>query len=161
MHTMLTQCSARMHACACAWITIPLVGTEADDNNTWCTVRVAAERVLPTFKQGVKFWYKKTIDGTWINMTFLFFDIPKYNLIYLDQMNIQLFKPVELKIWYARVRKYARYRKTSHHREVKTSPMWRKFSSTPENTLILKDSLTIDPFRPKNMIRACVRKYAR
>ena len=59
--------------------------------------------------------------------------------------------PVELKTWYARVRKYARYGKTSHRRELKTSLMWRKFSSTPKNTLILKDSLKIDRFRPKTV----------
>ena len=71
--------------------------------------------------------------------------------IYLDQMNIKLFKPAELKTGYARVRKYVRYGVTSLQREVKTSLMWRKFSSTPENTLILKDSLKIDPFRPKTV----------
>ena len=76
---------------------------------------------------------------------------PKDILIYLDQMNIYLFEPVELKIWYARARKNARCGATSHEREVKPSPMWRKFSSTPENTLILKDSLKIDPFRPWSM----------
>ena len=78
-------------------------------------------------------------------------------LIYLDQMNIYLFKPVELKTWCMHVRKYARYGETSHHREVKTSPMWRKFSSTPENTLILKDSVKIDPFRPKTVKTRYVR----
>ena len=53
--------------------------------------------------------------------------------------------------------KYARYGETSHQREVKTSPMWRKFYSTPENTLILKDSLKIDPFRPKTVKTRYVR----
>ena len=47
----------------CAWIIIPLVRTEPDDNSTWCKVRVAADRVLPTFKQGVKLQFKKTRDG--------------------------------------------------------------------------------------------------
>ena len=64
---------------------------------------------------------------------------------------------VELKTWYARVRKYARYGKTSHQREVKTSPMWRKFSSIPENALILKDSIKIDPFRHKTVKTRYVR----
>ena len=59
--------------------------------------------------------------------------------------------PVELKTWYARVQKYARYGKTSDQREVKTSLIWRKFSGTPKNTLILKDSLKIDPFRPETV----------
>ena len=34
-----------------------------------------------------------------------------------------LFQSVELKTGYVRERKYARYSKTSHQREVKTSPM--------------------------------------
>ena len=159
MHTMLIQSNVRMHACACAcaWIVILLMLTEADDNSTWCTVRVAADRVLPTCKQGVQFWFKKTRDGRWINMTILFSAIPKDILIYLDQMNIYLFKPVELKTWYARVRKYARYGETSHDREVKICPEWRKFFSTPENTLILKDSVKIDPFRPKRVKTRYVR----
>ena len=72
-------------------------------------------------------------------------------------MNIDLFKYVVLKTWYARVRKYARYGETSHDREVKISPKWRKFSSTPENTQILKDSLKIDPFRPKTVKTRYVR----
>ena len=122
---------------------------EADDNNTWCTVRVAAERVLPTFKQGVKFWYKKTIDGTWINMTFLFFDIPKYNLIYLDQMNIQLFKPVELKTWYARVRKYARYGKNSQVTGKQTILSCRIFCGLPENTKNYFNPIKTERVRPK------------
>ena len=90
-------------------------------------------------------------------MTILFSAIPKDILIYLDQMNIDLFKPAELKTCYVHVRKYARYGETSHQREVKTSPMWRKFYSTPENTLILKDSLKIDPFRPKTVKTRYVR----
>ena len=58
---------------------------------------------------------------------------------------------VDVKIFYMSVRKNARYGETTHDREVTTSPMWRKFSSTPENTLILKDSVKIDPFRPKTL----------
>ena len=48
MYTMLTPCTVLMHACA--WIIIPLVRAEADDNSMGCTVRVAADRVLPTCK---------------------------------------------------------------------------------------------------------------
>ena len=47
---MLTLSKVRMHACACAWIIIPLVRAEADDNSMGCTVRVAADKVLPTGK---------------------------------------------------------------------------------------------------------------
>ena len=46
--TMLKLCTVLMHACA--WIIIPMVRAEADDNSTRCTVRVAADRVLPTCK---------------------------------------------------------------------------------------------------------------
>ena len=144
MHTMLTPCTVLMHACA--WIIIPLVRAEADDNSTWCIVRVAADKVLPTCKQGVKFWFKKTRDGRWINMTILFSAKPKD--IHLN---------IYLKTWYARVRKYARYGETSHDREVNICPEWRKFFSTPENTLILKDSVKIDPFRPKTVKTRYVR----
>ena len=45
---MLKLCTVLMPACA--WIIIPLVRAEADDNSTRCTVRVAADRVLPTCK---------------------------------------------------------------------------------------------------------------
>ena len=48
MHTMLTPCTVLMHAIA--WIIIPLVRAEADDNDLGCTVRVAADGVLPTCK---------------------------------------------------------------------------------------------------------------
>ena len=64
---------------------------------------------------------------------------------------------VDVKIFYMSVRKNARYGKTSHVREVERCPMWRKFSSTPENTLILKDSVKIDPFRPETVKTQYVR----
>ena len=78
-------------------------------------------------------------------------------IIYLQKARYQTMKE-EVNMEYCfRLRKYARYGKTSHQREVKTSPTWRKFSSTPENTLILKDSLKIDPFRPKTVKTRYVR----
>ena len=43
--------------------------------------------------------------------------------------------------------------------EVKTFPMWRKFSNTPENILIFKDSLKIDPFMPTSVKTRFVRAH--
>ena len=55
------------------------------------------------------------------------------------------------------IRKYARYGTTSYSRPKQTLPVFWKSSSTPKNTLIFKDSITIDHFRAKTVKTRYVR----
>ena len=74
----------------------------------------------------------------------------KDTLNYLDLKKINPFMLVEIK-HDTRVRKYARYGKTSHRRELEICSGCRIFNSTPENTLIFKDSSKTDRVRTKTV----------
>ena len=50
-----------------------------------------------------------------------------------------------------RVRKYARYGKTSHTRVTEMQPLFRIFQGVPENTKIYFNPIKIDPVRAKTV----------